>query len=78
MSKRQTATALRLLAAEVESGQPIPLRLTNLLHVLERDATVQALLAEDLDDRRAVTQARKDFAAGRSIPHTQLKRDLGL
>jgi hypothetical protein len=78
MTKRQTAMALRLLAAEVESGECLPLRLTNLLTHLERDATVQALLAEDLDDRRAVAQARKDFAAGRSIPHEQLKRELGL
>ena len=79
MSRKSEAFTLRVLASEVEAGIPLSPRLSRALRMVEADPEVRAIVEEEIEDQRAVAQARREIARGvRTIPHEEVMRQLGL
>lgn len=78
MSRQSRARALRVLAAEVEAGTPLPAHVANTLVALERDPEVRLMVEEELEDERDVAATRRALNRGvQTIPHAVVKRELG-
>ena len=78
MSRQSQAFALRVLAAEVEAGTPLPKHTLDAVVAVERDPEVRLLVKEEIEDERDVAAARRSLARGeRTIPGAVVKRDLG-
>jgi hypothetical protein len=79
MKKQSTMRVLRVLSEEIAAGTRFRPELQELLAELEHDPEVKAYLREDTEDyaaaKRGLTALRK--AGGHTIPHEQIKRQLG-
>lgn len=72
------ALALRVLAAEIEAGTPLPARVARMVAAITLDPAVRVLVREWREDVRDVAAARLSLARGeKTIPYAVVKRELG-